>query len=486
MKRLCFGALFSLMYQARSSNVTNYKLCSVIFSAFGGSEYFDSSLPGHLKSGRENVPPFIIEATQQSNIDKVYENFQMYVEPLIKECNKKSIVRAIKAILKEDNTIQNDFRIGYNDGYQKSNIIGCSTFTFSELLANVFYYSIISVKNTECKDCLPEMKDFLKTLDNSNEEIYFNTEDIEIFVPLKKTVSGNFGRIFSRVVNKTVSGLSNPSNLQIYKVNVSNYEFRFNDLKEYIIDNIGTYVYSRSNINRLEQDGKSHSIAYRALNLFVKNYTNKADGIDNVLGEMLLYLFLEQELNAPKIMSKIEIDTSNGGIISKSDGVHLLTTGNASELFHQLVFGASKIVGDLHQAVDRAFEKINEITDNCDSELQMVENSIYNHIFDDDTSRYMASVLIPQKGVSEKPDMSFGVFLGYTLNISHEGMNNIEFRNAVQEQLKADIEKTEPYICDKIKEYGLEGYSFYFYILPFNDAPSERKSIISEMIPGGN
>lgn len=486
MKRLCFGALFSLLYQAKTSNVTNATLCSGIFNAFGGSEYFDPSLPGHLKNGHDNVPPSVIEAAQRSKIDDVYLYFQKNIEPMIKESNKKSIVRAIKAILKDDNTIQNDFRIGYNDGYQKSKIIGSSTFTFSELLANVFYYVIINVKNTECSDSLSEVKNFLKTFYDSPEEIYFNARDIENLVPLKKTATGNFECIFSKVVNKTVSGLYNPSNVQIYKVNVSNFEFRFNDLKEYIIDNIGMYVYSRSNINRLEKDGKSHSIAYRALNLFLKNYTNKADGIDNVLGEMLLYLFLEQELNAPKIMSKMEIDTANGGIISKSDGVHLLTVGSASELFHQLVFGASKIVGDLCQSVDRAFDKIKEITANCDCELQMVENSIYTHIFDDNTSNYMKSVLIPQKGAAEKPDMSFGVFLGYTLNISHEGMNNIEFRNAVQDRLKKDIEETEPYICDKIKEYGFEGYSFYIYILPFNDAPSEKKSIINDMIPGGN
>lgn len=486
MKRLCFGALFSLLYQAKTSNVTNATLCGVIFTAFGGNDCFDASLPGHLKSGRENVPPFIIEATQQSNVDEVYVNFQKNVEPMIKECNKKSIVRAIKAILKEDNTIQNDFRVGYNDGYQKSKIIGSSTFTFSELLANVFYYAIINVKNTECKESLSEINGFLKTFDGNGEDVFFNTSDVETFVPLKKTAIGNFNRIFSRVVNTTVSGLSNPSNVQIYQVNVSNFEFRFNDLKEYIIDNIGAYVYSRSNIKRLEQNGKSHSIAYRALDVFIKNYKNKDEGIDSVLGEMLLYLFLEQELNAPKIMSKIEINTANGGIISKSDGVHLLTTGSAVELFHQLVFGASKIVGDLRQAVERAFKKINEIIDNSDSELQMVENSIYNHIFDDDTSKYMASVLIPQKCVAEKPDMAFGVFLGYTLNISHEGMNNNEFRKAVQNQLKKDIEETEPYICDKIKEYGFEGYSFYFYVLPFNDAPSEKKSIINDMIPGGN
>ena len=32
---------------------------------------------------------------------------------------------------------------------------------------------------------------------------------------------------------------------------------------------------------------------------------------ESVLGEILLYIFIEQELDAPKIMSKIEINESN-------------------------------------------------------------------------------------------------------------------------------------------------------------------------------
>lgn len=82
---------------------------------------------------------------------------------------------------------------------------------------------------------------------------------------------------------------------------------------------------------------------------------------ETILGEMLLYVFMEQELNAPKIMSKIEIDDLGGMICSKSDGVHLLAVENNGQLFHQLVFGASDIYGDLTASIDRAFVKIIDI-----------------------------------------------------------------------------------------------------------------------------
>lgn len=55
MKRICFGTLMSILYQARNQKVTNNLLCDAIFSSYAQSiELRDGSLPGHLKSGRDN------------------------------------------------------------------------------------------------------------------------------------------------------------------------------------------------------------------------------------------------------------------------------------------------------------------------------------------------------------------------------------------------------------------------------------------------
>lgn len=70
---------------------------------------------------------------------------------------------------------------------------------------------------------------------------------------------------------------------------------------------------------------------------FMQKYGEDAE---NVLGEILLFIFMEQELDAPKIMSKIELDEYNRGIVSNSDGIHLLSPDRSGQPFHQLVFGA--------------------------------------------------------------------------------------------------------------------------------------------------
>ena len=52
--------------------------------------------------------------------------------------------------------------------------------------------------------------------------------------------------------------------------------------------------------------------------------TKNPDSFGNMLGEILLYAFFEEKLGAPKIFSKIELDS----LTSESfyDGIHLLKT----------------------------------------------------------------------------------------------------------------------------------------------------------------
>ena len=194
---------------------------------------------------------------------------------------------------------------------------------------------------------------------------------------------------------------------------------------------------------------------------------------------------MEQELDAPKIMSKVEIDETNRNAVSKSDGVHLLSINKSGQPFHQLVFGASDIVGDLQLAIDRAFEKIISVEANQDTELRMVDNTTQWTIYDPEATQYMVELMTPQRNGSYKPDMAFGAFLGYTIRLDNPETDSQKYRIAVKEQLKKDIANVQPYIVKKIQNNGLSGYSFYFYLLPFNDASSEKTSIIQELLSGG-
>lgn len=72
MYRLCFGTIMTILYQARSHKVTNKSICNVLFLCFGKTvESYDSFTPGHLKSGKINVPPDVIDAARKTNADEL-------------------------------------------------------------------------------------------------------------------------------------------------------------------------------------------------------------------------------------------------------------------------------------------------------------------------------------------------------------------------------------------------------------------------------
>lgn len=163
---------------------------------------------------------------------------------------------------------------------------------------------------------------------------------------------------------------------------------------------------------------------------FMNTYGESAD---TVLGEILLYMFLEQELDVPKIVSKIEFYGSNRNTVSKSDGVHLLSLNKSGQPFLQLVFGASHIVGDLKSEIDRAFEKIVAVENNYDSELQMVDNTMQWTIYDSDATDYMVKLMTAQRDGTYKLDMTFGAFLGYTIKLDKSESDSQKHLGAIKE-----------------------------------------------------
>lgn len=486
MKRMCFGTLLNLIYQAKGSGVTYKSICASIFLVYGcaGMENRDKSLPSHLKTGHDNVPPDVIEAARTIRYEDAINQFQNNVVNLIAEDNQKQFIYAVKAVLKDD-PVSADTIIGYVAGFEKDSIVKGTKFVMAPLLASLFRYAIIDVSNHDCVDCLRSFDNkYLWSVD-SNEQIFIDSlldaeKEVADGTPLKRTLHDqSFDHIFRRITTMIVSGQTHPSTAEIFCADVNNGKLRFSKIKEFLAENLGSYVFSRSKVKFLEERPRS-ALGVKALQKFQKAYGENAE---NILGELMLYVFLEQELNAPKIMSKIEFSES-GGIASKSDGIHLLATTEFGRPFNQLVFGASNIQGSLIGAIDRAFDRISNIDDNSDIEFRTVENTFQHFVFDNETNEYIRDIMIPRKHYTQKPDMAFGVFLGYTLVITPPEKDSARYRLAAESQLRRDIESAKEYIASKIRDVGMEGYSFYCYVLPFNDAPSEKTILIEEMLEG--
>lgn len=489
MKQICLGTIITLIYQSRTRSADTIKsVCCGIFASYGlDITYYNKELPSHLKSGHDPAPVELISSARSANINETAKKIEDHLIPLIHQDKHERLLLAIKEILREDSSIAGTTIVGVTPGFEKDSILSQNSFYEAMTLANIITYAITQTENDKCKAAIHEIgKDYVDGFANSKDKVFFLLPQVDNdqVSPLKRTLKDPmFNRLFLKATDMTISALANPTKASVFYLDPSNCKFRFDGLKDFIINNIGSYVFSRAKIKWIYDRTKNlAAVGANAMLKFMKTYGTK---VETVLGEILLYTFMEQELDAPKIMSKIEIDESNRNIVSKSDGVHLLSINKSGQPFHQLVFGASDIVGDLQIAIDRAFDKIIAVENNYDSELLMIDNTIQLNIYDPDATKYMVELMTPQRNGSYKPDMAFGAFLGYTIKLDQPETDSQKYRVAVQDQLKRDIAKVQPYIVKKIQDNGLVGYSFYFYILPFNDAPYEKTSIIKELLAGG-
>ena len=487
MKRICTGTMITLIYQARAKKSAKVRdICRSVFDAYGCDiDSYGKELPSHLKSGHDPMPKGVYDSANDSDPDEIIAGFKQHVLGLIDNGKREALVRAIKAILAEDTSISDHHIVGY-DGFSKKTILECTSFGEADLLASVCRFAIL-IDNSGTQAAVKEIPaDFVDSFIDSDDEVYFRVDesDQDEVSALKRTLKSPwFDRIFKKAVEINVNGMANPSKACVYYVDPTNCKFRFSELKSFIVDNIGSYVFSRAKAQRIQERAKDRSaIGSQEMLKFAVTYGANAE---SVLGEILLYIFLEQALDAPKIMSKIEMDEANGNAVSKSDGVHLLRCEDTGSVFHQLVFGASDITGDIKKAVDRAFEQILAIEDNYDMEFHMVDNTTQWTIYDPDATKFMVELMTPQRDGTYKPDMAFGAFLGYSLKLDQPVTNSQKYKEAVVEQLKKDIQNAQSYIAQKITDCGYSGYSFYFYVLPFNDAPDEKVSIIKEILSGG-
>ena len=214
-----------------------------------------------------------------------------------------------------------------------------------------------------------------------------------------------------------------------------------------------------------------------------KNGVADQKGTGNELGEILLYAFLEEKLGAYKLFSKVELNSATTPFGKESDSIHLLSLGDVSGMTcYQTVFGTSNIKGKIRTAIDNAFETIVRIENETSEGIHIVSSSTLEESFEPDMLKEVIRAIVPKPGSSVVSDNAYGVFLGYSLGLDPSTRSNMEFLQALDKKMESDIKHHAGYIADKIKILGLDSHSFYFYIVPFNDAEVDKKQIMENLM----
>lgn len=302
-----------------------------------------------------------------------------------------------------------------------------------------------------------------------------------------KTVPGSgMDAIFKEVPHQETLGLINPEQLRLFHLQVSNNRFIFTSLEDYLTDIVSEYVFSRVQVQKLSDPNSGNnprSIGLKALRVMKKNGAADQKGTGNELGEILLYAFLEEMLGAYKLFSKVELNSATTPFGKESDSVHLLSLGDIGGMTcYQTVFGTSNIKGKIKEAIDNAFDAIVRIENETGEGINIVSSPTLEESFEPDMLQKIISAIVPKPGSDVISNNAYGVFLGYSLGLDPSTRSNIEFLKTLDKKMEADIKNHASYIAGKIKSLGLDSHSFYFYIVPFNDAEVDKKQIMENLM----
>ena len=302
---------------------------------------------------------------------------------------------------------------------------------------------------------------------------------------LSKTIKDKtFDDYFTEVNHNETINMVRPGSLRLFHLNVRSGKIKISDLEKFAMLNIGRYVFSRARQEQYDKTGNLDAVMQQAIRIMRKREAADTKGTGNELGEIMIYAFLEEKLKAYKLLSKIELSTDAAQYMSEADGIHFLCADGTGATYNQMVFGASHIKGDVKDAIDQAFESIVKIDAHEDSEIYMIEHTVLDRFFEEDDLSILKKCVIPVEGKKTNYETSYGVFLSYDLGILPAGRTDDELREIIKEKLELDAKEHAEYIAQKIKDCGLENHAFYFYLLPLNDAESEKKTIMQHVLDG--
>lgn len=482
MGHLCLGSYTRiLLYKAAPTTLSNKKLCGLLLKVF--NEHYDitedDDTVSKLLSGSQNISPDIVQAAATIDPHRVEQYFEREIVHMLSQNKKKHIVLALKELILSDNEIAPETQLGALCDMTKAALQNKTTFAFTEFLTDVFLYAVRYADNkVDSKGTKQITRNYCDIYDARLHEVQlYELPQIRPVVAIPLSVKAKkFDQVFTKVAEDTLSS-TYPSDLKLYRFGMDVDGIDYRKLITFLVNTIGEYVYSRVQVSEIIEDDEYGSIAYKALSLMHENAHPDEKGTGNELGELLLYVFLEHVLQAPKLMSKVELAGLSTTRTSRSDGIHLLVS-NGAVPFNQLVFGASIMDGKLEDAIDAALAHVIEIKNNKAKEYDLVESGMFYRSFDKEVSDRIKDIIIPQRGRVDKPPMAFGVFLGYTLGMTGDIASCVS-------KMEGDIKQCMEYMKQRIQALGLSQYSFYVYVIPFNDVVPDKKEIMEKLMTLG-
>lgn len=273
--------------------------------------------------------------------------------------------------------------------------------------------------------------------------------------------------------------LDRSNKLNLFTLKVRNNSFVYDELVKLLSNQLYHFALSRTEVQKLI-DAKEYSTLVDKAKEKLRIYSAN----EGELGEILLYCLLESHLGAPKILTKLEIKTSNNDYVKGADGVHLL---KLTDKDYQLILGESKLNSDLQKGIYEAFGSLSKLlTENkkLDFEIGLINSQLVKEAFDENLYNFLKKVIIPSAKEDEiNTDYSFGIFLGFNIDITDEESkkSNSEFRTHIRNKIQQQVQNLTNSINYQINKSEFSGYNFHIYVVPFTNLSEKRKDIIQQL-----
>lgn len=298
--------------------------------------------------------------------------------------------------------------------------------------------------------------------------------------------SKNAIKQFKHIKHLSISENIDDGFLDLFLLPINARNFDYNSVSDNLIESVADYALSWKIRDKYKD--KAMTLSKKAREKFKEATKN-----DGELGELLLFCFLEGHLEAPKILTKLELKTSNQLYVNGSDGVHLK---KIAEQKYQLIFGESKTYSDLSNAFEDAFKSIGEFINEINSkgndksginfEKGLISSNIESEIFEEDDEEILNILLYPEEknNYNLSLDDAFSIFVGYEIDIKNEQKicSVDEFPIEIERKIINQIDNYKDNIYRLIQKYDLLGYTFYVFIMPFTNIDETRKKILKSVL----
>ncbi len=469
MLSMSCSAILNILTISKKKSYSQSELFSDLYGNFNGSSNAFDDSPKTVNNYRHGNPiaSNALKNIQDADLDILAEHYKKDLLSNIQEKYKRNIALALRYVLSID-PINDDTLISKEHNKKKGHLIKGTHFC-------LHYYIAILMKYAVCNDNTDTYADINEEfIDGFNKDasiVELDDNPIITSTELSLMDSSIFQESFVKIPHSESINVTSPSRLEIYHLKLINTDYDYIQVSKFLVQSIQNFIFSRRQVqDAYDKKELNHQIT-QAFMKFIK--LKPEDSFPNIM----LYSFLECALKAPKILSSYELTQTPGEYKSCSSGVHLLPAISIGAKNNQLVFGSSKVEANLKDAIDDTFSQVEKIIENKNDEIKFVDENIFRYCFEDKDATYLKELLIP--GYSgTTPEMSFGLFISFNINIKDKDKMNQETYNLVlTKTLQKQVSEITPYIQNKIDSLKLNGYSFYLYLLPLEDVNNDQTKI---------